>query len=173
MLRVLGDEIFQGLVRFIEFLFVPLRCGEQDICISGSRRIGIISDHLFVLLGGIRARQRGRCSSRASIGIKPVPCEYNTREQDDDRGHENWLFEALPEKAGFQCDIARWRWRCWHKRRVLDQFENRMRVVLCHVKVSRASRTEKAYRRDKAFWGDKMLPMNAFWNSFETLLGLG
>jgi hypothetical protein len=28
-------------------------------------------------------------------------------------------------------------------------------------------------RRDKAFSGDKILPMNAFWNSVETLLGLG
>jgi hypothetical protein len=56
---------------------------------------------------------------------------------------------------------------------VLGQFENRVRVVLCHAKVSRASRAESAYPRDKAFSGDKILPMNAFWNSFETLLGLG
>src|SRR4030095_10347965 len=57
--------------------------------------------------------------------------------------------------------------------RVLDQFENRVRVVLCHAKVSRASCAESAYPRDNAFSGDKILPMNAFWNSFETLLGLG
>jgi hypothetical protein len=56
---------------------------------------------------------------------------------------------------------------------VLDQFENRVRVVLCHAKVSRASRAGSAYPRDKAFSGDKILPMNAFWISFETLLGLG
>jgi hypothetical protein len=56
---------------------------------------------------------------------------------------------------------------------VLGQFENRVRVVLCHAKVSRASRAESAYPRDKAFSGDKILPINAFWNSFETLLGLG
>jgi hypothetical protein len=56
---------------------------------------------------------------------------------------------------------------------VLDQFENRVRVVLCHAKVSRASRAESAYPRDNAFSGDKILGMNAFWNSFETLLGLG
>src|SRR5918996_639962 len=36
-----------------------------------------------------------------------------------------------------------------------------------------ASRAEPAYPRDKAFSGDKILPMNVFWNSFETLLGLG
>jgi uncharacterized membrane protein YcaP (DUF421 family) len=47
-----------------------------------------------------------------------------------------------------------------------------VRVVLCHAKVSRASRTESAYPRDNAFSGDKILPINAFWNSFETLLGL-
>ena len=56
---------------------------------------------------------------------------------------------------------------------MLGQFENRVRVVLCHAKVSRASRAESAYPRDNAFSGDKILPMNAFWNSFETLLGLG
>jgi hypothetical protein len=56
---------------------------------------------------------------------------------------------------------------------VLGQFENRVRVVLCHAKVSRASRAESAYPRDKAFSGYKILPMNAFWISFETLLGLG
>jgi len=33
--------------------------------------------------------------------------------------------------------------------------------------------TEKRYARDKASHGDTILPMNAFWNSFETLLGLG
>ncbi|PYK08732.1 MAG: hypothetical protein DME61_08835 [Verrucomicrobia bacterium] len=33
--------------------------------------------------------------------------------------------------------------------------------------------TEKRYTRDKASHGDTILPMNAFWNSFETLLGLG
>jgi hypothetical protein len=55
---------------------------------------------------------------------------------------------------------------------VLDQFKNRVSVVLCHAKVSRASRAESAYPRDEAFSGDKILPMNAFWNSFETVLGL-
>jgi len=34
-------------------------------------------------------------------------------------------------------------------------------------------RTENRYARDKASHGDTILPMNAFWNSFETLLGLG
>src|SRR5262245_23155902 len=29
------------------------------------------------------------------------------------------------------------------------------------------------YPRDKTSSGDKILPMNAFWNSFETLLGFG
>ncbi len=33
--------------------------------------------------------------------------------------------------------------------------------------------TETRYARDKASHGDTILPMNAFWNSFETLLGLG
>jgi len=56
---------------------------------------------------------------------------------------------------------------------VLDQFKNRVSVVLCHAKVSRASRAESAYPRDEAFLGDKILPMNAFWNSFETVLRLG
>ena len=56
---------------------------------------------------------------------------------------------------------------------MLDQFKNRVSVVLCHAKVSRASRAESAYPRDKAFSGDKILPTNAFWNSFETVLGLG
>ena len=46
-------------------------------------------------------------------------------------------------------------------------------VVLCHVKVSRASRAGPAQPRDKASSGDKILHMNAFWNSFETTLGLG
>src|SRR5437764_10370907 len=32
---------------------------------------------------------------------------------------------------------------------------------------------ENRYARDKSFCGDTILPMNAFWNSFETLLGLG
>jgi hypothetical protein len=36
---------------------------------------------------------------------------------------------------------------------VLGQLENRVRVVLCHAKVSRASRAESAYPRDKAFSG--------------------
>jgi uncharacterized membrane protein YcaP (DUF421 family) len=56
---------------------------------------------------------------------------------------------------------------------VLDQFENRVSVVLCHAKVSRASRVESAYPRDRATPDDNILVMNAFWNSFETLLGLG
>ena len=46
-------------------------------------------------------------------------------------------------------------------------------MVLCHAKVSRASAAGPAYPRDKAISGDKILSMNAFWNSFETLLGLG
>ena len=33
--------------------------------------------------------------------------------------------------------------------------------------------TENRYARDKASHGDTILPMNAFWNCFETLLGLG
>src|SRR5215469_2451555 len=45
--------------------------------------------------------------------------------------------------------------------------------VLCHAKVSRASIGEWARPRDNALSGDKILAMNAFWNSFETLLGLG
>ena len=32
---------------------------------------------------------------------------------------------------------------------------------------------ENRYARDQAFHGDTILPMNAFWNSFETFLGLG
>ena len=34
-------------------------------------------------------------------------------------------------------------------------------------------RLPMGYPGDKASSGDKILPMNAFWNSFETLLGLG
>jgi len=34
-------------------------------------------------------------------------------------------------------------------------------------------RAPTAYPRDKTSSGDKILPMNAFWNSFETLLGFG
>src|SRR5437870_10718643 len=45
-------------------------------------------------------------------------------------------------------------------------------VVLCHAKLCRAS-DSLASTRDKAPHGDTILPMNAFWNSFETLLGLG
>jgi uncharacterized membrane protein YcaP (DUF421 family) len=55
---------------------------------------------------------------------------------------------------------------------VLDQFKP-VSVVLCHAKVSRASRAGPAYPRDKASSGDKILYMNAFWNSFETVIGLG
>ncbi len=33
--------------------------------------------------------------------------------------------------------------------------------------------TENRYARDKASHGDTILPMNAFWNSFEAVLGLG
>jgi uncharacterized membrane protein YcaP (DUF421 family) len=55
---------------------------------------------------------------------------------------------------------------------VLDQFKTG-EVVLCHAKVSRASVAERAHERDNLFSGDKILSMNAFWNSFETLLGLG
>ena len=32
---------------------------------------------------------------------------------------------------------------------------------------------ENRYARDQVFHGDTILPMNALWNSFETLLGLG
>jgi hypothetical protein len=32
---------------------------------------------------------------------------------------------------------------------------------------------ENPHARDKASHGDTILPMNAFWNSLETLLGLG
>jgi uncharacterized membrane protein YcaP (DUF421 family) len=56
---------------------------------------------------------------------------------------------------------------------VLDQFATRVSVVLCHAKVSRASVVGPAYPGDKAFSRDKILPMNAFWNSLGTLLGLG
>jgi len=56
---------------------------------------------------------------------------------------------------------------------VLDQFEDWVSVVLCHAKVSRASAAGPAYPRDKAISADKILSMNTFWNSFETLLGLG
>jgi uncharacterized membrane protein YcaP (DUF421 family) len=56
---------------------------------------------------------------------------------------------------------------------VLDQFENRVSVLLCHAKVSRASSAESAYRRDKGFSDVKILNMNAFWNSCASLLGLG
>ena len=39
--------------------------------------------------------------------------------------------------------------------------------------VSRASGRGDRHARDQAFCGDTILPMNALWNSFETLLGLG
>jgi uncharacterized membrane protein YcaP (DUF421 family) len=38
---------------------------------------------------------------------------------------------------------------------------------------SRKRGIENRYARDKASHGDTILPMNAFWNSFETCLGLG
>ena len=38
---------------------------------------------------------------------------------------------------------------------------------------SRKRGFQNRYARDKASHGDTILPMNAFWNSFETLLGLG
>src|SRR5262245_23442408 len=173
MLGTFRDESFERFVRLSEFPFLPLRFGEQNICISGGRCIGVTSDYLFVLLRGISARQSGRSGGPAPVGIKPITGEGNSRDQDDNRGGDDWLFETLPEKTRFQCDITRWRWRCWHKRLVLDQFENWLRVVLCHAKVSRASGTESPYPRDKVSWGDNILLMNAFWNSFETLLGLG
>src|SRR4029450_5571411 len=173
MLGVLRDESFQRFVRLSEFPFLPLRFGEQNICITGGRCIGVTSDYLFVLLRGIRARQCCGCCGRAAVGIKPITSERNNREQDHNRRRDNWFFETLPKKTRFHCDIARWRWRCWHKRRVLDQFENRVSVVLCHAKVSPPSRVESAYPRDRATPDDNILVMNAFWNSFETLLGLG
>jgi len=58
-------------------------------------------------------------------------------------------------------------------------------VVLCHATLSRASVAKEISiasldlfgsgrcARDKVFTGDTILPMNAFWNSFEALLGLG
>ena len=59
MLAVLRDESFERLVRFSESLFLPLRFGKQNVRIGAGRRIGVTSDYLFVLLRGIRARQRG------------------------------------------------------------------------------------------------------------------
>jgi hypothetical protein len=56
---------------------------------------------------------------------------------------------------------------------VLDQFKNRVSVVLCHAKVSRASRAESAYPRDTAFSNDKNLTYERILNSVETLLGVG
>ena len=38
---------------------------------------------------------------------------------------------------------------------------------------SRKRGIENSYARDEASHGDTILPMNAFWNSFETFLGLG
>jgi len=38
---------------------------------------------------------------------------------------------------------------------------------------SRKRGIENRYARNKASHGDTVLPMNAFWNSFETFLGLG
>jgi uncharacterized membrane protein YcaP (DUF421 family) len=38
--------------------------------------------------------------------------------------------------------------------------------------VSRASGTKSRTRSTKLFWGDTILSMNAFWNFFETFLGL-
>src|ERR1700758_2298527 len=106
MLRVLCDESFERFVSLREFFFLPLRFGEQNVCISGGRRIGVTGDYLFVFLRGIRARQGCRCSRRASIGIKSVTCERSNCEQDNDRSRDNWLLETLPKKARFQCDIA-------------------------------------------------------------------
>src|SRR5262245_21043759 len=121
MLRVLRDESLERLVRLTEFAFLPLRFGEQNIRICRSRCIGVTSDYLLVLLRGIRASQRGGCSRRPPIGIEPVTGEYDSRKEDDHRGRDNLLFETLPKKTRFHCDIARWRRRCWHKCRVLDQ----------------------------------------------------
>src|SRR5215470_10505953 len=123
MLRKLRYESFQRLVRLSEFSFFPLRFSEQNVGISGGRRIGVTSDYLFVLLAGIRARQGGGCSRSAPIRIKPIAHERSCGEQDNDHGGDDRFFETLPKKTGFQCDIARWRWRCWHKCRVLDQFK--------------------------------------------------
>src|SRR5262249_38891026 len=125
MLGVLGDESFERFVCLSEFFFLSLRFGEQNICISAGRCTGVTSDYLFVLLRGSRARQRGRCSGGAPIRIKPITTECNSREKDDDCGRDDGLFETLPKKTRFQCDIARWRWRCWHKCRVLDQFKTK------------------------------------------------
>jgi uncharacterized membrane protein YcaP (DUF421 family) len=56
---------------------------------------------------------------------------------------------------------------CW------ISLKNPVSVVLCHAKVPRASRVRSAYPRNKAASDDNMLVMNAFWNSLQTLLGLG
>ena len=143
MLGVLRDKCLERLVRFSEFPLLALRFGEQDVRVGCGGRVRITSDYLLVLLRGIGARQRRRSSRSASIRIKPVTCECNTRQQNNQRSHDDWFFEPLPEKPGFQCDIARGRWRGWHKRRVVDQFEPG-EVVLCHAKVSRASGTDPA-----------------------------
>jgi len=170
--RVFRDERFERFVRFSEFLFAPLRFGEQDVRIGGGGRVGITINYLFVLLRSVRARQRRRSGCRVPIGIKAITGECNRREQENDRGRDDRLSETLPKETGFECDIARWRWRYGHKRRGLS-VENRVSVVLCHAKLSRASRAKSESRRDKLFSSDKILLMNAFWNSFETLLGLG
>ena len=46
------------------------------------------------------------------------------------------------------------------------------RSFLCHAMLSRASGTRKRHGLDQASQGDTIPAMNAFWNSFETLLGL-
>ena len=59
MLGVLCYESFERFVCLSEFPFLPLRFSEQNVRIGAGRRIGVTSDYLFVLLRGIRARQRG------------------------------------------------------------------------------------------------------------------
>ena len=161
-------------VLFASVNFFSLRCASASKMyrIGGGGRIGITSNYLFVFPRSVRARQSRRSGCRVPIGIKAITSECDRREQENDRGRDDRLLETLPKETGFQCDIARWRWRCGHKRRDLS-VENRVRVVLCHAKLSRASRAKSGPPRDKLFSGDKILLMNAFWNSFETLLGLG
>ena len=59
VLGVLCYESFERFVCLSKFSFLPLRFSEQNVRIGAGRRIEITSDYLFVLLRGIRARQRG------------------------------------------------------------------------------------------------------------------
>jgi uncharacterized membrane protein YcaP (DUF421 family) len=55
---------------------------------------------------------------------------------------------------------------------VIPAIYNRASVVLCHAKVSRASAVEIRMRATEFSPAIESLPMNAFWNFLETLLGL-